>query len=123
MKNIGIYLNVDFERSFKSNDAVVKMSLYKGHVVLKVVSTTKRARALAEHAGVCEAGVAWLEGPDLDRVIALLRDAQTAWRLHRDDIRKVAACEKCRERFAGVCDRHRVLFKKYKRPRHTRGLR
>lgn len=123
--DIGIYLDVDWERTYVSRwlDARVELALYKGRVILSVESDAARAKALATHAGIVVGGRAWMRITDIDEVIKLLRAARRVLKMHQSDIRQVAACRDCRSIFAGVCARHRRLFKKYKKPKQSRGVR
>jgi len=122
-----VYLDVAYERTFKgeglNGDAVITLSLYKGHVLLSVPSCTKHARAMAKHTGLHLSGNAWLRDTDFDGLIKLLREAKKVWTRHRNDVRRVAACKDCSKRFGATCERHRQLFKQYDKPKKSRGLR
>ena len=118
--NIGIYLSIDdWKRTHTSRwlDAEICMTLYKGNILLSVNSRTNRAKALAEHAGITIGGTAWMHASDIDAITKMLREARRVLRQHDIDVRKVAACDKCRQIFGGVCDRHRPLFAKYRKLR------
>jgi hypothetical protein len=123
-RSIGIYLDTAFERTISGlNDAAIELAMYKGYVVLSVKEDSERARAIAKHIRVEVGGQAWLAGRDFDRVIAALREARAMWRQHQVDVRRIAACAACRKLFAAVCDKHRPLFDKYRRPTRRRGRR
>lgn len=125
-KNIGIYLDVDWERTFKPkySDSGVELSFYKGRVLVTVPYGTERAKALQEQTGFVVAGTAWLDDEAIDRLVKLLREGKRVFKTHQRDIAKVAACAACRSRFGAVCDKHRSLFKKYgKKKSAPRGLR
>jgi hypothetical protein len=121
----GIYLDVEWTRRYRSKwlQASVDLTMYKGRILLSVAEESDRATALAKHAGVTIGGDAWMNVSDIDAIGGLLREARRVLRQHQADVRKVAACKECSRIFAGVCKRHRALFKKYRRPKRSRGIR
>jgi hypothetical protein len=92
----GCYVDEGFTRSYtrKYLQARVQINHYKGHMLLSVPDPNA-----TNGSGVALSGDAWLDGDDLDAVIAMLRDAKRVWlKAYRRAVREVARRDRERKK-------------------------